>query len=254
MGYPVAVGSVDETARGLVRLASEATLPYGVSAADVHVVTRGLEDDQFGRVLMEMDLICPDGMPLVKLLNRGLGHGEKVAQRISGPDLMDAMLACHEEGAGIRHFLLGSTEETLGLLQRKTQERYPHCRIVGTYSPPFGNWDDEEYAKMASMIRESGANVVWVGLGCPKQERWIARCKKDFPPAVYLAVGAAFDFHAGTVKRAPLWMQKASLEWFYRICKEPGRLFKRYFKYNSLFAWYLLTGKKVGEATGDSRS
>ena len=96
---------------------------------------------------------------------------------------------------------------------------------------------------MRETIASSGANVVWVGLGCPKQERWMAEQRTLLPPAVYAGVGAAFAFHAGTVKRAPVWMQKNSLEWLYRICREPRRLLKRYVKHNSLFLWYVLTGR-----------
>lgn len=244
-GFPVAVGTVEAVAVKLAEMAPRLEAPYGVSAADVHVVTRGIEDPAFGDILLRMDLICPDGMPLVKLQNRTAGPGEAEARRISGPDLMAAMFGLSEQGHGLKHFLLGSTDETLGLLTQKIAEKYPSCEIAGVYSPPFTEWDEGEYGKMAGLIRESGANVVWVGLGCPKQERWIDHCKAFLPPAVYLAVGAAFDFHAGTVKRAPLWMQKASLEWVYRFFKEPRRLYKRYLKYNSLFLYYLLTGRKA---------
>lgn len=245
MGFPVVVGTVSEVAQELGAMAVRIDRPYGVSAADVHVITRGLEDLVYGRVVQGMDLICPDGMPLVKLLNRDKKPDDKVAQRVSGPDLMDAMLGLDCPGQELKHFFLGSTDETLALLTQKTREKYPFCHIVGSYSPPFGIWDDAEYDRMIALIRKSGANVVWVGLGCPKQEQWIAHCKPFLPPAIYLAVGAAFDFHAGTVKRAPIWMQQSSLEWLYRLIREPRRLFKRYLRYNTLFLYYLLTGKKI---------
>lgn len=245
LGFPVAVATVDEAAQTLGALAQDLASPYGVSAADVHVITRALEDPAYRKVLKGMDLICPDGMPLVKLLNRGIGPGDKAARRVSGPDLMGAMLGLDAGPGGLRHFLLGGTEQTLALLQQNIRDTYPSCDVAGVYSPPFEAWDDAQYRHMADLIRESGANVVWIGLGCPKQECWIDRCRELLPPAVYLAVGAAFDFHAGTVRRAPRWMQEASLEWLYRLYREPRRLWKRYLKYNLLFLYYLLTGKRA---------
>lgn len=243
MGYPVLVDHVHSTAEKLAGIALRGDVVYSVAAADVHVVTRGIEKPDYGKTVLEMDLICPDGMPLVKLLNKG-GKTPK-AERVSGPDLMDKMLGLGEKGMELRHFFLGSTERTLSELKKQALKKYPSCEIAGSYSPLFGEWNEGEYRKMAGLIRESGANVVWVGLGCPKQEAWIRHCSGFLPPAVYLAVGAAFDFHAGTVRRAPLWMQKHGLEWFYRLLREPRRLCKRYMKYNSLFLYYVIFGKHV---------
>lgn len=245
MGFPVVVATVDEVAHTLGGMARCLDAPCGVSAADVHVITRALEDPGYRRVLCSMDVICPDGMPLVKLLNRRIGPHDKVARRVSGPDLMEAMLGLEEPEYGLKHFLLGGTEHTLELLQRQIHDRFPFCDVSGAYSPPFREWDEAEYRHMVDLIRQSGANVVWIGLGCPRQECWIERCRSMLPPGIYLAVGAAFDFHAGTVRRAPRWMQEASLEWLYRLYREPRRLWRRYLKYNLLFLCYLLTGKRA---------
>ncbi len=241
--FPVAVGSVEEMSAHLIERALTATAPCTVAAADVHVITRGVHEKDYGEVLRKMDIICPDGMPIVWKLNRHLPQDAKSAARVSGPDLMGAMLqrSCHQQE--LRHFLLGGDEETLKKLTANLSDKYPGFNLCGVFSPPFRVWTDEDLADMRRAIKDSGANVIWVGLGCPKQERWMAQQKELLPPGVYVGVGAAFAFHAGTVKRAPLWMQKHGLEWFYRLCKEPGRLFKRYLKHNSLFIWYLLTGK-----------
>ncbi len=112
--------------------------------------------------------------------------------------------------------------------------------VAGSYSPPFGNWDATEDQRILDRIKASGARFIWVGLGCPKQELWLARLKTRLPPAVYCAVGAAFAFHAGRVRQAPLWMQSAGLEWAFRFATEPRRLWKRYLLYNALFIYYLL--------------
>ncbi|KAA3171525.1 WecB/TagA/CpsF family glycosyltransferase [Akkermansia sp. BIOML-A31] len=241
-GFSVAVSSVGEMCSVLVERALAGEAPFLVAAADVHVITRGVHEPEYGAVLERMDVICPDGMPVVWKLNRVRGGG-KTAERVSGPDLMEAVVKANAEYPGLRHFLLGGHERTLETLAARLAEKFPGFCLAGVYSPPFRYWSEKDLQDMREAIASSGANVVWVGLGCPKQERWMAEQKDLLPPAVYAGVGAAFAFHAGTVKRAPVWMQKNSLEWLYRICREPGRLLKRYVKHNSLFVWYLLTGR-----------
>lgn len=225
----------------LMRAAQGPERPLLVAAADVHVATRAARDPGYGRCLARFDWICPDGVPLVWLLKRQGAPGEPA--RLSGPDIMSNMWRAGQECTHVRHFLLGGKPETLAALQTALAAAYPGAALAGAYSPPFGTWDDAEQQTIRRRIADSGATCVWVGLGCPKQERWLAEQKEALPPALYFAVGAAFDFHAGTVKRAPLWMQKRGLEWFYRLCREPRRLFKRYCTYNTLFLYYLLTGR-----------
>ena len=142
-----------------------------------------------------------------------------------------------------RHFLLGGQQSSTleKLTKRFSTEISPMRHIAEAYSPPFGEWpDDMRTDAIIARIRESGANLVWVGLGCPKQEHWIASNKHLLPPAVYFGIGAAFAFHAGEVKQAPAAIQKSGLEWAYRLAMEPRRLFKRYFTYNSLFLFHSL--------------
>lgn len=242
-GFPVAVSSVEEMSHALAERALEAQAPCLVAAADVHVVTRGVHDRDYGAMLARMDVVCPDGMPVVWKLNKNLPAGTRAAERVSGPDLMEALVRANAAYPELRHFLLGGDERTLEILAAALKEKYPTFQLAGVHSPPFRSWTEEDLRGMREAIASSGANVVWVGLGCPKQERWMAEQKELLPPAVYVGVGAAFAFHAGTVKRAPLWMQRNSLEWLYRIYREPGRLLKRYVKHNSLFVWYVLTGR-----------
>ena len=142
--------------------------------------------------------------------------------------------------AEFRHFLLGGRQSTLDKLTDSFATAFPARAIAGMHSPPFGEWPADEFERVCEMIRASGANLIWVGLGCPKQEHWIARHKDRLPPGVYFGIGAAFAFHAGEVKQSPPLLQKLGLEWAYRLAMEPRRLFKRYFTYNSLFLYHLL--------------
>jgi len=179
-------------------------------------------------------------MPLVWAVNRQLNDSEKLTDRVYGPTLMLKTIETTQAQPEFKHFLLGGKQSTLDKLQARFANEFPDTSMAGAYSPPFGDWPDDEFDRICEKIRDSGANLVWVGLGCPKQEHWIAEHKNRLPPAVYFGIGAAFAFHAGEVKQAPVLLQRIGCEWLYRLCKEPQRLFKRYFTYNSLFLYYLL--------------
>lgn len=207
---------------------------YTVAAANTHVTALARRDPVFGAALQSFDLILPDGMPLVWVMNRVGKAG--LRDRVYGPNFMLRTLELN----GPSHFFLGGTPELLAKLQEKLSLRFPGLRVAGTYAPSFGEWDQHETARILGAIKESSADFVWIGLGCPKQELWLAKMKKDLPPAVYVGVGAAFAFHAGRVRQAPLWMQRCGLEWFFRLCMEPRRLWKRFVVYNSLFIFYVL--------------
>lgn len=208
-----------------------------IAATATHPITAARRDPEFREVLRRQDLVLPDGMPLIWVMNRRLPR--RLEDRVYGPTFMLRLLEATQEPKWA-HFFLGGTEEMLAGMQRNFRERFPRLRVVGAYSPPFGGWEAAEDARMMRMIRDSGANFVWIGLGSPKQERWVARWKDELPPAVYLCVGAAFAFHAGLLKQAPAWMQKRGLEWLFRLLSEPRRLWKRYVVSNTLFLWYLL--------------
>lgn len=236
IGFPVAVSDYSEITQWCRDKAGESDRAYAVSAANTHLLSLARLDPSFGEVMGKFDLICPDGTPLVWTLNAQLSEEEKLKDRVYGPTLMLEVMKATEGQADESHFFLGGRESTL----EKLTQRFANNQIAGTYSPPFGKWCQDELKKMESLIRESGAKFVWVGMGCPKQERWIADHLKNLPPAVYYGIGAAFAFHTGEIKQAPALVQKIGMEWLFRVFAEPRRLWKRYAVYNSLFVFYSL--------------
>jgi N-acetylglucosaminyldiphosphoundecaprenol N-acetyl-beta-D-mannosaminyltransferase len=179
-----------------------------VAAANTHLVTTSRRSTQFAEAMKQFDLIVPDGMPLVWYLNRL--HHAGLSDRVYGPNLMRRCLVAAERTD--RHFLLGGTAEEREKLEEMCRRQYPAVQIVGSYSPPFGEWPSNEDQKIVELLQARRPNFVWVGLGCPKQELLLARLKEALPPAVYLAVGAAFPLLAGTVKQAPPSLQRLGLE------------------------------------------
>jgi len=236
IGFPIAVTTYADATKWSIEAALFGDRAYAVSAANTHVLSHARRDEKFGKALSRFDLICPDGTPLLWAVNAQLSEEEKLADRVYGPNLMLELLNATEGNSDHSHFFLGGKQETLD----KLSERFNGNKIVGTYSPPFGEWPEGEHEKIKSLIRESGARFVWVGLGCPKQEQWIADHFDTLPPAVYFGIGAAFAFHAGEVKQAPETIQKYGMEWLYRLCAEPRRLWKRYAVHNSLFLFYTI--------------
>ncbi|WP_457095922.1 WecB/TagA/CpsF family glycosyltransferase [Lysobacter sp. P5_B9] len=204
-----------------------------VCICNAHSVVTARTDEELRDAINGADLATPDGAPVAFMLRR-LGHA--CQQRINGPDLMWKYCA-HAAESGQSIYLYGASQNTLDLLQRRLAENFPGLRIAGALSPPFRDLSTEEDEAIVRAINDSGAGVVWVGLGCPKQEKWMAE-HRGRVHAVMIGVGAAFDYHAGTLKRAPLWMQRNGLEWFYRLVTEPRRLWRRYLVTNSLFIWH----------------
>lgn len=229
--YSEAVALVDSWA-------ADKSRARAVAAANTHVVTLARHDPGFAEALGKFDMVLPDGMPLVWCMNRSPGIA--LRDRVYGPNFMLRML----EQTNGSHFFLGGNPGLLQELVGKLKARFPRLGLAGMYAPPFGPWEEEEDRAIIETISKSGADFVWVGLGCPKQEQWIARMKGRLPPAVYIGVGAAFAFHAGQVRQAPVWMQRLGLEWLFRLCMEPRRLWRRFVVYNSLFIYYLLTSRK----------
>jgi N-acetylglucosaminyldiphosphoundecaprenol N-acetyl-beta-D-mannosaminyltransferase len=202
-----------------------------VTAAAVHLVMVAQEDPETRRAI-EHALVLPDGVPLVWAL-RALGRRE--ATRVYGPDLM-ALYCARSARTGTTIFLYGGkSDAALDLLATRLVERFPGLRIADGWSPPFRELSDAELDEVAERINASGADVVWVGTGQPKQEKWMARMRDRLDAPVIAAVGAAFDFHAGTLPQAPGWMQRSGLEWSYRLAREPRRLWRRYARYNPRF-------------------
>jgi len=240
IGLPLACTDYAGAVAWILDKAGDRRKAHAVEAANTHVAALARSDRDFGDTMRRFDLIVPDGMPLVWSLNAALPPAQRLVDRVYGPTLMLETLRASAGRPEFRHFLFGGKESTLEKLRASFAERFPGVAIAGAYSPPFGEWPADESDRVFDMIRDSGANLIWVGLGCPKQEHWIARHKDRLPPGVYFGIGAAFAFHAGEVSQAPALLQKCGLEWLYRIAAEPRRLFKRYFTYNSLFLWYSL--------------
>ncbi len=201
-----------------------------VCLCNVHVVVTARQDEDLARALQHADMSTPDGAPVAWLM-RKIGWPEQ--QRISGPDLMWHLMA-EAERLQLPVFLLGSTETTLARLTQRLQQVFPDLQIAGMLSPPFRRLSASEDAHMVEIINNSGARLLFVGLGCPKQEIWMA-AQRDRLQVVMLGVGAAFDYHAGVLPRAPQSWQRLGLEWLFRLYQEPSRLLKRYLITNSLF-------------------
>lgn len=229
LGSPIDALSWEQALGRILRWAS-ARQSRMVCLCNVHVVVSARRDETLARALQIADMSTPDGAPVAWLM-RKIGWPEQ--QRISGPDLMWRLLA-EAERLQLPVFLLGSTETTLARLTQRLQQVFPDLQIAGMLSPPFRELSAAEDAQMVEIINNSGARLLFVGLGCPKQEIWMA-AQRDRIQAVMLGVGAAFDYHAGVLPRAPQSWQRLGLEWLYRLWREPSRLMKRYLITNSLF-------------------
>jgi len=206
-----------------------------VCLCNVHSAVTAESDPEYARVLADADLVLPDGMPIAWVLRRKGFAGQP---RIGGPDLMWRCCADLER-SGERLFLFGGSQETLDLLVANLNKAFPRLVIAGALSPPFRPMSTDEEQKIFDQINDSGAHAVFVALGCPRQEVWMHR-NRGRVNAVMFGFGAAFDFHAQTIKRAPRWMQRAGLEWMHRLVSEPGRLWKRYLVTNTKFIYALL--------------
>lgn len=201
-----------------------------VCICNAHSVVTASREPDFQNVIAKSDMATPDGAPVAWLMRR---TGYPLQERINGPDLMLRLCAAAvDEGVSI--YLFGSTPKTLSLLQSALPAHFPGLKISGATSPPFRALTTEEDEDHVRDINESGAGIVLVSLGCPKQERWM-HDHRSRVNGVMLGVGAAFDFHAGTVSRAPAWMQANGLEWLHRLLSEPRRLWRRYLSTNTAF-------------------
>ena len=206
-----------------------------VCMCNVHSVVTARQDPKFRWVVSHADLAAPDGAPVAWCLRRMGYHGQ---ERIDGPDLM-WRCCVRAAGTGLSVFLYGGCARTLARLRRRLAEELPDLKVAGWHAPPFRTLTADEDRAVVRMIEHSGAQIVFVALGCPKQEAWMAE-HRDRIRAVMIGVGAAFDYHAGVVARAPDWLRKAGLEWFHRLLSEPRRLWRRYLVTNTLFCAYLL--------------
>jgi N-acetylglucosaminyldiphosphoundecaprenol N-acetyl-beta-D-mannosaminyltransferase len=231
LGIPLAVSDYEEVIDWMLAVITAGGRGY-VTAAAVNLVMSAREDPGVRAAVLGATLAVPDGQPLVWAL-RALGHSG--ATRIYGPDLMAHFCERAAREAIPVYLYGGRTDEALELLRVRLLERFPGLCIVGGYSPPFRELTDAEQERVIAEIDGSGAAVVWVGTGQPKQERWMHAMRPRLRAPLLVGVGAAFDFHAGLISQAPAWMQRAGLEWAYRLSREPRRLWPRYVRYNPRF-------------------
>jgi N-acetylglucosaminyldiphosphoundecaprenol N-acetyl-beta-D-mannosaminyltransferase len=207
-----------------------------VCVATVHSVMGAQEDPGFRTILNSAGLVTPDGMPLVWLCRR---RGFPRTDRVYGPDLM--LAACEAFlRRGTRHFFYGGAPGVPEELTERLRSRFPDLVVAGSYSPPFRPLTPDEDDEVTDGINATNPDIVWVGIGNPRQEYWIAEHVGRLSAPVLIGVGAAFDFHAGVKKQAPRWMQRNGLEWLFRLAAEPRRLWRRYLVYNTWFVGLLL--------------
>lgn len=208
---------------------------FAMSALAVHGLMESVADPDLRWLVNRIDLVTPDGQPVRWAMN--LLHHTKLQDRVCGPDLTGLVCeAAAKEGIGI--YLFGSTQETVEKLSRNLTEHFPGLIISGMQSDRFREATPEEDQEDILRINRSGAGIVLVGRGCPRQERWVAEHRGKIN-AVMMAVGAAFDYFTGSLDRAPRWMQRTGLEWLFRLIQEPRRLFGRYLVTNTKFLWRL---------------
>ena len=202
-----------------------------ICVTGVHGVMEAQDDDGFKKILNAAFLCTPDGMPMVWA---GKLDGQREMSRVYGPDLMLDVCAWSEM-SGAKHFFYGGADGVAELLAKKLKEKFPKLQVVGTYTPPFRALNADEVKSLSAQISATSPDILWVGLSTPKQEKFMAEFLPKLDVTLMLGVGAAFDFHTGRMAQAPRWMQRSGLEWFYRLCSEPGRLWKRYLRNNPLF-------------------
>jgi N-acetylglucosaminyldiphosphoundecaprenol N-acetyl-beta-D-mannosaminyltransferase len=231
LGVPVALTDYAEAIDVMDRLV-ETREPGYVCAAPVHALVVARDDPEMLEALRGSTLVVPDGMPLVWAANL---LGESLRDRVYGPELMLRYSdRCAERGH--RVWLYGGRDQgSLVQLALAMRRRHPRIHIVGGYSPPFRPASAEEEDELVRQVNDARPDVLWVGIGVPKQEKWMARMRERLEVPVMCGVGAAFDFHAGRISQAPAWMQERGLEWLYRIAQEPRRLLPRYLNSNPRF-------------------
>ena len=231
LGIPLALTTYEHTLDWIDDAVAARARSY-ICVAAVHTVMASREDPALRAAVLGADFTVPDGQPLVWAMNL-LGHD--LSSRVYGPDLMDRACA-RAARTGMRFYLYGGRSQgALVELARQLRLRHPGLKIVGGYAPPFRTLTDAEEEAVAADIARCEADVVWVGIGVPRQEKWMARMRPRLSAPVLIGVGAAFDFHAGLVPQAPDRLQRVGLEWAFRLMQEPRRLWRRYLRYNPRF-------------------
>jgi N-acetylglucosaminyldiphosphoundecaprenol N-acetyl-beta-D-mannosaminyltransferase len=223
LGVRVSAVNLESATRRIVAAVREHRCEY-VCVRDAHGVIRCQKDAELRSAHNRAFLVTPDGMPLVWALKRA---GHSGSGRVYGPDLMLAVIEAGLSG-GVRHYLYGATPETIERLQARLLAKFPGIEVVGSNAPPFRELSAREETEAVERINAANADIVWVGLGSPKQELWMARMRARLDASVLVGVGAAFDFHAGLKRQAPRIVQRSGFEWAFRLACEPRRLWRRY--------------------------
>ena len=236
LGTPIAITDLAGTTTHLLHRIAARRGGY-VCLRDVHGIMLARSDPELRAIHSDAAMNLPDGMPLVHVARR---RGHRAIGRVAGTDLVEA-LADAGRGAGLRHYFYGGKPGVAENMAAALTRRFPGLVVAGCASPPFGEVDDVTTAQALAAIITARADVVWVGLSTPRQERWMHRHHRALPGMTLIGVGAAFDFITGEVRRAPRWMQRATLEWLHRLLSEPSRLWRRYLVLAPRFAWLILT-------------
>lgn len=235
LGMKIAAANLETVARQICQWLSEAAYGRYVCVTDVHCIMQGHRRKDVRRAYASADLCVPDGMPLT-----WTGHlrGFKAMGRVYGPDLMLRMLE-ESATAGYSNFFLGGGEGVAEDLRTRMVEKFPGLRVVGTFCPPWRPLTDTERRELVAQVDAVQPDLMWIGLGAPKQDLFMAEFHDLLKSKVMIGVGAAFDFHTGRVRQAPRWMMRAGLEWLFRLAVEPRRLWRRYLRNNPAFLWHI---------------
>jgi N-acetylglucosaminyldiphosphoundecaprenol N-acetyl-beta-D-mannosaminyltransferase len=238
LGVKISAVNLSSAATHIEKWIAAKTKTY-VCVAPVSTVIDCQDDPQYRVIVNNASMVTPDGMPVVWLGRRRAGT---IVDRTYGPDLMKMFCGLSEE-KGYRHFFYGGSSKANRLLVENLQRLFPRLKIVGQYAPPFLALQQKEKPEVIAQINASSADVLWIGLGSPKQDYWMALHRAELDVPVMIGAGAAFDFLAGTKPQAPRWIQRSGLEWVFRLCCEPQRLWKRYLIGNTRFVWLLFKNK-----------
>ncbi len=230
LGVGISVLNLDSAVAAIAEALARKTKGY-VCVTGVHGVSEAQEDPAFRTILNRAFLTTPDGMPTV-WMGRWQGFGQM--RRVYGPDLM--LRVCEfTRTRSYTHFFYGGAPGVADTLKDRLEKRFPGLKIVGTYTPPFRPLNPAEEQQLQRLVGELKPDIFWVGLSTPKQEKFMAQYWQKLDATLFFGVGAAFDFHAGRMRQAPLWMRRSGLEWLFRLCCDPARLWKRYLRNNPLF-------------------
>ena len=236
LGVPVDAVQIQDAITRIEEWVAARNGCHYVAVADMHVITEAQHDPTFKHILTSADLVVPDGMPLVWL---GRLYGHRLSRRVNGPELMLTFFETTSQ-KGYRHFLYGGAPGIPERLADILHRRFPGAVVTGTYSPPFRKLTTEEDLQVMEMIRQANPDVVWVGLGAPKQERWMHEHQDGLDVPVLVGVGAAFDINSGAKRQAPMWMREHGLEWLFRLLQEPRRLWHRYLVHGPQFVYWVM--------------